>query len=119
MTPAAVDAPYTLRSIEAMLGLNPRAPSGDPLAALFDGDDWVITFTVPDTTPIDLLSSIEVSTDLETDWTTAAESMLDVWTAHFPATLTTAPANPGFTFITLRLPATDSRLYARFVAIQP
>ena len=53
------------------------------------------------------------------DWTTAAESMLDVWTAHFPATLTTAPGPPGFTELTLRLPATGNRIFARFTATQP
>ena len=109
--------------VEAMLGTNPRAHSGEPLAGVLDetgpGPEWVITFSIPKTAPIDVNSSIEISSDLDTDWTPYALGSLDIWTAVPPATLTDSPGASGFRDLTLRVPATSNRLYARFLVTQP
>ncbi len=109
--------------VEAMTGRNPRSASPEPLSAVLDesGPDpvWVISFTVPDTAPIDVTTWLETSTDMETDWFYVAYGTVDVWTVLPPASISEAPAGPGLRLISVTVPADSPRLSARLLVTQP
>jgi uncharacterized membrane protein YgcG len=108
--------------VEALLGTHPRNPGGGTFAsAMLTAPypaQWAFTFNVPNSPPVDLVPGIEICSDLQTEWQYVAGSLLGVWTALPPATVSTAAGPPGFTAVTVKVPATGNRVFAKLTVVQ-
>lgn len=107
--------------VEATLGTSPRSPNGGVFSSVLmeipPPPQWAITFSVSNAAPVDLVPGIEISTDIETDWHYVAGATSGVWSAIAPATVLTAPGAVGFTGVTVKVPGTGHRTFARLSVV--
>jgi hypothetical protein len=61
---------------------------------------------------------IEICSDLQTEWQYVAGSLLGVWTALPPATVSSSAGPAGFTAVTGKVPATGNRVFAKLTVVQ-
>ena len=116
------DGDFYPNGAEALLGSDPRSPNGDSFTSSFmefpPPAQWLIAFNVSNSAPVDLVPGLEICTDLETDWHYVAGAAAGLWSAIPPATVSTADGPPGLTTVTVRVPATGNRIFARLTVVR-